>query len=192
MQAAADRRPPLDAGRRTDPKRQPERRAGRRGAGVAPQTTIRRWTTKKRNNSSQRRRRPRRAQPNDDCYRGGGAQYYHEIYADPYRPDTIWSINVNLERSTDGGKTWHQTNFESTGVHVDHHALEFDPTDRNHLLLGNDGGLYESYDEGKSWRFFATCRSRSSIGCRSTTRSRSTTSAAARRTTSRSADRRDR
>ena len=96
------------------------------------------------------------AQPTDDCYRGGGAQYYHEIYVDPYRPDTIWSMNVNLERSTDGGRTWHQTNFESTGVHVDHHALEFDPTDRNHLILGNDGGLYESYDEGRSWRFFAT------------------------------------
>ena len=72
-----------------------------------------------------------------------------------HRPDTIWSINVNLERSTDGGKTWHQTNFESTGVHVDHQVLEFDPVDRNHLLLGNDGGLYESYDEGKTWRFFA-------------------------------------
>ena len=95
-------------------------------------------------------------QPDDDCYRGGGAQYYHEIYADPHRPDTIWSINVNLERSTDGGKTWHQTNVESAGVHVDHHALEFDPSDRNHLLLGNDGGLYESYDEGRTWRFFAT------------------------------------
>jgi len=98
----------------------------------------------------------RGVQPTDDCYRGGGAQYYHEIYVDPYRPDTLWSMNVNLERSTDGGKSWHRTDIESTGVHVDHHALEFDPGDRHHLLLGNDGGLYESYDEGKSWRFFAT------------------------------------
>jgi photosystem II stability/assembly factor-like uncharacterized protein len=98
----------------------------------------------------------RGGQPADDCYRGGGAQYYHEIYVDPYRPETIWSMNVYLERSTDGGRTWHQAGFEGTGVHVDHHALEFDPSNRDHLLLGNDGGLYESYDEGKSWRFFAT------------------------------------
>ena len=94
--------------------------------------------------------------PADDCYRGGGAQYYHEIFVDPHRPDSIWSVNVNLERSTDGGKTWHRTNIENTGVHVDHHALAFDPGDSNHILLGNDGGLYETYDAGKSWRFFAT------------------------------------
>ncbi len=93
--------------------------------------------------------------PTDDCYRGGGAQYYHEIFVDPYRADWIWSMNVNVERSTDGGRTWQTTPIESTGVHVDHHAIEFDPSDRNHILLGNDGGLYESYDEGATWRFFA-------------------------------------
>ena len=96
------------------------------------------------------------AGPADDCYRGGGAQYYHELYVDPFRPDTIWSINVNLERSTDGGRTWRRTGIEGRGVHVDHQALEFDPSDRNHLLLGNDGGLYESYDYGRTWRFFAS------------------------------------
>jgi photosystem II stability/assembly factor-like uncharacterized protein len=108
------------------------------------------------NQAEQQGRGGRGAGPNDDCYRGGGAQYYHEIFVDPHRPDWIWSVNVNLERSTDGGKTWHQTNIEDTGVHVDHHALEFNPNDPNHILLGNDGGLYETYDAGKTWRFFAT------------------------------------
>ena len=46
------------------------------------------------------------ADPTDDCYRGGGAPYYHEIFVDPHRPDWIWSVNTNLERSNDGGKTW--------------------------------------------------------------------------------------
>ena len=76
---------------------------------------------------------------------------------DPYRADTIWSVNTNLDWSRDGGKTWQQTTFETnTGMHVDHHVVEFDPVDPNHVLIGNDGGLYETYDLGKSFRFFAS------------------------------------
>ena len=90
-----------------------------------------------------------------DWYRGGGAAYYQELFVDPYRPDTIYSVNTNLDRSTDGGKTWKQTGWEETGMHVDHHVVEFDPSDKNHILVGNDGGLYETYDEGQTFRFFA-------------------------------------
>ena len=96
------------------------------------------------------------AQPSGEWYRGGGAAYYQEIFVDPHRADWIWSVNTNLNVSKDGGKTWETPDFEGkTGMHVDHHVVEFDPVDPKHILIGNDGGVYETYDEGQSFRFFA-------------------------------------
>src|SRR5579872_4866544 len=78
-------------------------------------------------------------QASNDWFRGGGAAYYCEIFVDPYQPDTIWSVNTNLNVSRDGGKTWETPDFEAkTGMHVDHHVVRFDPTDANHMLIGND------------------------------------------------------
>jgi photosystem II stability/assembly factor-like uncharacterized protein len=88
----------------------------------------------------------------DDCYRGGDPGYYNEIYVDAHDPETIWSLQTNVDRSTDGGRTWSQV--QMPGVHVDHHDIVFDPADRNHIILGNDGGVYETYDGMKTWRHF--------------------------------------
>ena len=86
-------------------------------------------------------------------YAGGDPGYYYELFVDPIRPDTIWSVSTNLERSTDGGKTF-QAVPNMNGVHVDFHDVWIDTKDKNHLMVGNDGGAYESWDEGKTWRHF--------------------------------------
>ncbi len=84
---------------------------------------------------------------------------------DPRHEDTIWSVNTNFEWSRDGGRTWEQIGIENStsdlgptgafNVHVDHHEVVFDPKDPDHILIGNDGGVYETYDDGDTWRFFA-------------------------------------
>jgi photosystem II stability/assembly factor-like uncharacterized protein len=83
-------------------------------------------------------------------------QYYGEIFADPHAFDRVWIMDITVQMTEDGGKTFRRQNW---ATHVDHHALAFDPTDANHLLSGNDGGLYETYDGGKTWRHFDTLSS---------------------------------
>jgi photosystem II stability/assembly factor-like uncharacterized protein len=85
-------------------------------------------------------------------YKGGDPGYYNEIFVDPNVPDTIWSPQTNIYRSQDGGKTFKQVSLP--GVHVDHHEVLWDPKDPRHMIIGNDGGLYETYDGMKTWRHF--------------------------------------
>ena len=78
--------------------------------------------------------------------------YYSEIFADPHQFDRIYSMDTYLQVSDDGG-----TNFRRLGEkakHVDNHAIWIDPKDALHYLVGGDGGLYESFDRGATWRFF--------------------------------------
>lgn len=81
----------------------------------------------------------------------GSPQYYNEIYADPIDQDIVFLMDTRAGRSKDGGKTWE--NIEGSNKHVDNHALWINPKDTDHYLMGSDGGLYESYDGSKTWKF---------------------------------------
>ena len=77
--------------------------------------------------------------------------YFGEIRVAPDNPDLIYAFGVPLLKSTDGGVKFHR--LDTVGdVHVDHQALWINPQNSKHLRLGNDGGLYESFDEGANWR----------------------------------------
>jgi photosystem II stability/assembly factor-like uncharacterized protein len=77
--------------------------------------------------------------------------YYNEIFVDPADPERVYSMDVFVQVSDDGGRTFRD--LGETYKHVDNHALWIDPADTRHYLSGNDGGLYESFDRGASWRF---------------------------------------
>ncbi|RMF36388.1 MAG: glycosyl hydrolase, partial [Chlorobiota bacterium] len=72
---------------------------------------------------------------------------------DPYDPDRVYRLTFQFATSEDGGKTFNAFSYGGA-LHPDHHALWIDPTNPQHLLLGTDGGVYESFDRGRSWRMF--------------------------------------
>ena len=77
-------------------------------------------------------------------------QYYNELIVDPNDPDVVYSMNTFTNRTEDGGKTWNRISFESR--HVDDHALWIDPDNSAHMFIGGDGGVYETWDRGETWR----------------------------------------
>ena len=80
-------------------------------------------------------------------------QYYGELYPDPHRMDRVYAADVRLHVTEDGGRTFEPVNTRFK--HVDNHAVVFDPADPEYLLVGTDGGIYESFDRAKTWRYAA-------------------------------------
>src|SRR5947209_4586958 len=78
-------------------------------------------------------------------------QYYGEIFVDPNDDDRVYSADVWVRVSDDGGKTWRK--LDEKWKHPDNHVVWIDPATSDHLLIGCDGGLYESFDRAETWNF---------------------------------------
>jgi photosystem II stability/assembly factor-like uncharacterized protein len=77
--------------------------------------------------------------------------YYQEVTCDPFNSDKIYITDTYYKVSYDGGKS--VSNLGEINKHIDNHAIWIDPNDPNHLLIGCDGGVYETYDHAKSYEF---------------------------------------
>lgn len=82
---------------------------------------------------------------------GTGPHYYQQIYASPTTADVVYQMDVFVHVTRDGGKTFNRAE-DAKSKHSDNHALWIDPDNPDHVLLGNDGGLSESYDGLKNFR----------------------------------------
>jgi photosystem II stability/assembly factor-like uncharacterized protein len=82
-----------------------------------------------------------------------GPHYYQELYASPHQFDRLYLVDVRMQISNDGGKTF--TRMKEQFKHSDNHALAFRLDDPDYLLVGTDGGLYESFDLAENWRYVA-------------------------------------
>lgn len=84
---------------------------------------------------------------------GTGPHYYQEIEASYEDADVVYQMDVYIQVTRDGGATF--GNLETgASKHSDNHAMWIDPHDGNHMLVGTDGGLYETFDELYTARHF--------------------------------------
>jgi len=88
--------------------------------------------------------------------------YFADIYVNPVDDEEIYALGVRMAHSANGGK-----NFDLVGgdvfhifpsvaekLHLDHCELWIHPENPDHLALGNDGGLFVSYDKGGTWMHY--------------------------------------
>jgi photosystem II stability/assembly factor-like uncharacterized protein len=74
--------------------------------------------------------------------------YFSRLVIDPTNPDRLFKPNLALIASEDGGASFTNVNG---GTHGDHHDIWIDPRNPRHIVTGDDGGLWTSYDGGNRW-----------------------------------------
>ncbi len=89
---------------------------------------------------------------------GKAAYSFNQIYADPVNPDNVYIPGVSMFYSFDGGKTWPmgwrgRDRFQSNFGDV--RCFWIDPADPRHMMLGSDGGIYATWDGGRTMNHFS-------------------------------------
>tara|TARA_B100001287_G_scaffold266254_1_gene259993 strand:+ start:2343 stop:5738 length:3396 start_codon:yes stop_codon:yes gene_type:complete len=82
---------------------------------------------------------------------GTGPHYYQEVYASPHVFDRVYLANVRVKVSDNGGKDFYT--MKEKRKHSDNHAMVFKKDDPNYILVGTDGGIYETFDNTENWKF---------------------------------------
>jgi photosystem II stability/assembly factor-like uncharacterized protein len=75
------------------------------------------------------------------------AWYYSHIIADPKDADTVYVLTLEINKSTDGGRTFNMVR----AAHSDNHDLWIAPEDPRRMINGNDGGAAVSFNGGRTW-----------------------------------------
>jgi len=86
-------------------------------------------------------------------YVSGSPQYYQEIIPDPDVVGRVYSMDTWMMVTEDGGKTFSKVGEKTK--HVDNHAMWIEPGNTDHFIAGCDGGVYETFDGGATWSYFA-------------------------------------
>ena len=77
--------------------------------------------------------------------------YYVELIASKHDADAVYSMDTYAQWSEDGGATFKRLGEKNK--HVDNHAFWQDPLNPKHLIMGCDGGVYETWDHGSTWHY---------------------------------------
>ncbi|MCW8849546.1 MAG: glycosyl hydrolase, partial [Melioribacteraceae bacterium] len=83
--------------------------------------------------------------------KNASGQYFNEIFCDPKDENKVYIMDVRSEVTVDGGKTWERLSTDNR--HVDDHAMWINPANTENFLIGGDGGIYETFDGGKTYDF---------------------------------------
>jgi len=81
--------------------------------------------------------------------------YFGLLEVDPTDFNKVYCGDVDLFKSTNGGENWQNITNSYSGSfdeqHPDQHALWINPIDTDELIVGNDGGLFNSTSGGAPW-----------------------------------------